>query len=237
MIEVLLILIACGASIVAGVVGVGGGLILIAFLPGMIPVAAIVPVHALVQIFSNSSRAILGWRSLQWEFLLPFTLGSIAGGFLSAQLTQRINLEYTPLIIATYILFNLWGPKQLFKNPPRGEFATIGLIQTFLSMIVGATGPMAQSTLVRKGLGRDAIIVTAATFMSLTHIIKIAFFIWLGFSFIDYWRIITGMSIGVIVGTYIGTHIRYKVPEQLFKHIMKWLLTVLAIRMVYLTLF
>ncbi len=47
---------------------------------------------------------------------------------------------------------------------------------------------------------------------------------------------ITGIGGGMIVGALLGTHIRYKIPQALFSKILKWALTLLALRMIYLTL-
>ena len=190
----------------------------------------------MVQLFANSSRAIFGWRFLRWEFVLAFIAGSVIGGLIAAGVTRKINLEYTPLIIAAYILFTVWGPKLEFKKPLKGEFVAIGLIQTGLSMLVGATGPMGQAALLGKGLQRDALVVTSALMTTFTHLIKTVLFALLGFSFISYWEIILGMSAGVICGALLGTHIRYKIPQALFQKILKWVLTLLALRMIYITL-
>ena len=209
---------------------------MIAIMPGFLPAATIVPVHAVVQLFANSSRALFGWRFLRWEFVLAFIAGSIVGGLIAAGITREINLEYTPLIIAAYILFTVWGPKLEFKNPVKGEFVAIGLIQTGLSMMVGATGPMGQAALLRKGLQRDALVVTSALMTSFTHLIKTVLFALLGFSFVSYWEIILGMTAGVICGALLGTHIRYKIPQALFQKFLKWVLTLLALRMIYITL-
>ena len=92
-------------------------MILIAIMPGFLPAAAIVPVHAVVQLFANSSRALFGWRFLRWEFVLAFIAGSIFGGVVAAFIAREINLEYTPLFIAAYILFVTWGPAPEFKRP------------------------------------------------------------------------------------------------------------------------
>jgi len=234
--EILLILLAFGTSTITAITGIGGGMILIAVMPGFLPATAIVPVHAMVQLFANSSRALFGWRFLRWEFVLAFIAGSVIGGLIAAGLTREINLEYTPLIIAAYILFTVWGPKVEFRKPIKGEFVAIGLVQTGLSMLVGATGPMGQAALLGKGLQRDALVVTSALMTSFTHLIKIVLFGLLGFSFISYWEIILGMSAGVICGTLLGTHIRYKIPQALFQNILKWVLTLLALRMIYITL-
>jgi len=234
--DVLLILIAGITSALTAVTGIGGGMMLIAIMPGFLPAAAIVPVHAVVQLFANSSRALFGWRFLRWEFALAFIAGSILGGGIAAGFTREINLEYTPLFIAAYILFITWGPAPKFNKPPPGEFVIIGAIQTGLSMLVGATGPMSQAALMARGLKRDALVVSGALMTTFTHLTKVLLFALLGFSFIAYWQVILGMSGAVIVGALIGTRIRYQVPEKLFRHILKWALTLLALRMIYLTL-
>ena len=234
--DTLLILIAGATSAITAVTGIGGGLMLIAIMPGFLPAAAIIPVHAVVQLFSNSSRALFGWRFLRWEFVLAFIAGSILGGGIAAGITREINLEYTPLLIATYILFTTWGPVRIFNKPPPGEFVAIGAIQTGLSMLVGATGPMSQAALMARGLKRDALVVSGALMTTFSHLTKVLLFALLGFSFIEYWQVILGMSSAVIVGTLIGTRLRYRVPEALFLRILKWVLTLLALRMIFLTL-
>jgi len=234
--DVLLILIAGATAMVTAVTGIGGGLVLIAIMPGFLPATAIVPVHAVVQLFSNSSRALFGWRFLRWEFVLAFIAGSILGGSIAAAIAREINLAYTPLFIAAYILFITWGPAPKFNRPPPGEFIIIGAIQTGLSMLVGATGPMSQAALMARGLKRDALVVSGALMTTFTHLTKVLLFALLGFSFIEFWQIILGMSVAVTIGAFIGTRIRYQVPEALFRLILKWALTVLALRMIYLTL-
>lgn len=231
----LLVFIALVTSTLTAITGIGGGMILIAFMPGLLPAPAIVPVHAMVQLFSNSSRAFFGWRFLRWDFVLAFVAGSIFGGLIAAGITREINLEYSPLIIAAYILYSVWGPKIRFRLPHAIEFVVIGAAQTGLSMIVGATGPLGQAALIRRQLQRDALVVTAALMMSFTHLIKVVLFALLGFSFIAYWKIIVGMSAGVIAGAWLGTHIRYRIAESLFRKILRWLLTLLALRMIYIT--
>ena len=232
----LLIVIACATSAITAVTGIGGGMILIAIMPGFVPAAAIVPVHALVQLFSNASRSIFGWRFLRWEFVLAFIAGSVIGGGIAASIAREINLEYTPLFIAAYILLTVWGPPLKFKRPPPGEFIVIGAIQTGLSMLVGATGPMSQAALIARDLKRDALVVSSALMTSVTHTVKVILFALLGFSFASYWQLILGMSVAVIVGALLGTRLRYRIPEALFRRILKWALTLLAVRMIYLTL-
>ena len=165
-----------------------------------------------------------------------FIAGSIVGGTIAAGIVRELNLEYTPLFIAAYILFTVWGPAPKFNKLQRGEFVIIGVVQTGLSMLVGATGPMGQAALMARGLQRDALVVSGALMTTFTHLTKVLLFALLGFSFVSYWQLIAGMSAAVILGALLGTQIRYKVPEALFRRILKWALTLLALRMIYLTL-
>lgn len=235
--ELLLITAALFTSTLTAIFGLGGGLILIALMPGLLPASAIIPVHAIAQLSSNVSRAAFAYQAIRWEFAISFFIGSLLGGLLAGQLTQLINLDYIPLFIAAFILFNVWGPKLEFRKNPKGEFITIGFIQTALGMVVGATGPLGQSTLVRKGMERDALVVTSALFMSITHVIKVSVFVVIGFSFSQYWLLCLGMVAAMILGSYIGTRMRHRVPDEKFHFILKLLLSFLAIRMVYISLF
>ncbi|MEZ5535281.1 MAG: sulfite exporter TauE/SafE family protein [Thiolinea sp.] len=230
--ELLLMLFAFLTSMLTAVMGLGGGLILIALMPGLLPPVAIIPVHAATQLVSNTSRALFAWSDIRWEFVLSFLTGSIAGGLLAAQIAALINLDYIPLLIAAFILFNVWGGGISFQSNPKGEFLTIGFIQTGMAMLSGATGPLAQSTLVRKGLGRDAIVATSAVFMSTTHLIKLILFGFLGFSLAQYWPVMLAMMAAVVAGTWLGTKLRHRVPDERFKLMIKWLLTLLAVRII-----
>ncbi|MCW8904525.1 TSUP family transporter, partial [Sedimenticola sp.] len=58
-------------------------------------------------------------------------------------------------------------------------------------------------------------------------------FMFLGFSFFQYWALCLGMAIAVIAGSYIGTHMRRRVPDRHFRIVLKLLLTILAVRMIY----
>ncbi|HPQ96103.1 MAG TPA: sulfite exporter TauE/SafE family protein [Thiolinea sp.] len=230
--ELLLMLFAFLTSLLTAVMGLGGGLILIALMPGLLPPLAIIPVHAATQLVSNASRALFAWRDIHWIVVTPFLIGSITGGLLSTRIAALINLDYLPLLIAAFILFNVWGGGINFQTNPKGEFLTIGLIQTGMGMLAGATGPLGQSTLLRKGLVRDAMVATSAVFMSITHLVKLAFFGLLGFSFASYWPVTLAMMGAVIAGTWTGTRLRHRVPDARFKVVVKWLLTLLALRIV-----
>ena len=53
----------------------------------------------------------------------------------------------------------------------------------------------------------------------------------LGFAFAPYWQLVIGMTAGAILGSWVGTKVRAYVPENVFRHGVRILITVLAVRM------
>lgn len=51
-------------SAFTAIIGVGGGIALISVMPGLLPAAAIIPVHGAVQLASNASRVFFGFRHM-----------------------------------------------------------------------------------------------------------------------------------------------------------------------------
>lgn len=214
----------------------GGGLLLIAAMAGFVPAAALVPVHALIQLASNVSRAAFAWRSIQWVTVWAFLAGSLIGGLLGAQFIRLINLDYITLMVAVFILLSVWFPTWInLLVGKRSEMFGIGFIQTGVGTLGGVTGPLTNASLLRMGCNKDEVVVTAAVQMSVTHLIKIFAFAALGVSIWPWWPLILGMSVGVIAGSWVGTRSRAKIDEEWFKRVVKVLLTLLAFRMIYLT--
>ena len=230
--EILLTIIATITSAIAGILGFGGGMLLIAIMPGFLPPAVIIPIHGLVQLASNSSRVALSLNHVAWHLLPQFLIGSAIGLALFTTLLFNISTDYIPLAIGSYILLNLWSKPFSHAMIRFESFYIIGALQTGLSLIVGATGPLTQNILLKKLHNKDQIIATGAIFMSISHLAKIAVFGMIGFKFGEYFLILILMSLGAILGSYIGSKMRKKVNNQVYIRIIKYLLSLLAIKMI-----
>ena len=222
-------------STFTAVFGVGGGVLLLSFMPGLIPAAAIIPVHGFVQLFSNSTRVMFGWRSVRYELIWPYLAGGILGAWLGSKVILSIKAHYIPAIVGIFILLTVWMPEKIFSYMS-GRYYSFGFISTFISSIAGASGPMVGAFLSRNNLERDSLVTTIASFMTVSHLLKLLAFGLLGFAFSDYLGLMLLMSVTVAMGSFAGTHIRKYVPNVSFKKIFRWLITVLAFRMIYLTL-
>jgi len=232
MTEFILGLLSFFTSTIAGIVGLGGGMILIAILPSFLPLNALIPVHGLTQMSSNLSRALFGRKDIQYEVIPKFVLGSICGIALFASILYVISLEYVPLFIGIYILLSLWSKKFNEKIKKYESYFLAGFFQTGLSIVVGATGPLTMTLLLKDYKDKNKVVATSAILMSITHILKIFVFIFFGFVFSDYIGILFAMIIGSVIGSYTGTKLRDKIDGKRFVFILKVLLSFLAIRVI-----
>lgn len=232
MTELFLGIVSFLTSTVAGVVGIGGGMMLIAILPSFLPLNALIPVHGLTQMSSNFSRAVFGYKDVQFEVIPKFLLGSLVGIGIFAAILNLISLEYVPLFIGAYILLSLWSQKFNEKIKKYENYYIAGFFQTGLSIVVGATGPLTMTLLLKDYEDKDKVVATGAALMSITHILKVFVFMYFGFVFFDYLGVIIAMIIGAVAGSWAGTQLRDKIEGKKFVLILKVLLSALAIHVI-----
>ncbi|PKN15479.1 MAG: hypothetical protein CVU67_00825 [Deltaproteobacteria bacterium HGW-Deltaproteobacteria-24] len=232
MLELTLFFISMITSTIAGVVGIGGGMMLIAILPSFLPLNALIPVHGLTQMSSNVSRAFFGYKEVQYQVIPKFLIGSFLGIALFASILSFISLEYVPLFIGVYILLSLWSEKFNEKIKRYESYFLAGFFQTGLSIVVGATGPLTMTLLLKDFKDKDKVVATGAALMSITHILKVFVFIYFGFVFFDYLSVIVALIIGAVFGSFIGTKLRHKIDGAKFTLVLKVLLSVLALKLI-----
>ena len=230
--ELILGLITFFTSTIAGIVGVGGGMMLIVILPSFLPLNALIPIHGLTQVSSNLSRAIFGYKDVQYEVIPKFLLGSAIGIGMFAAVLNLISLEYVPLFIGIYILLSLWSEKFNEKIKRYESYFLAGFFQTGLSMVVGATGPLTMTLLFKDYEDKNKVVATGAALMSITHILKVFVFMYFGFVFFDYIGVIIAMIIGAVSGSWVSTKLRNKIDGKKFTMILKVLLSALAIQVI-----
>ncbi len=219
-------------SMLTAVLGVGGGLLLVSTMPGPLPPSAVVPIHGVVQLVSNLSRALFGWRHIAWPLVGRFALGSAIGAAIGSRVVVTVPASWLPVLLALFILAVTWLPGWT-QIPWPGKFVTVGAVQTFISLFVGAAGPLVTPLLLRQSLERDRLVVTHGAMMTILHTFKAATFLWLGFSFTPYWRLLAALVVAVVLGSWAGTAVRKWVPEARFRWILKILLTLLACRLLF----
>jgi uncharacterized membrane protein YfcA len=231
--EFFLGIISMVSSTAAAVFGLGGGLILISFLPDFLPAEALVPVHGVTQLASNTSRAAFSFRSIVWRLWPLFFAGSVLGATMFGLLVVNITTAYIPVFIGVYILLKLWSERVGRLLSSFDSLFVLGFLQTGLGILVGSTGHLTMPRLLKEISDRDGIVATSGMFMSLSHGLKLLAYGIIGFKFNQYSVILAYMVAGALIGSFVGTLLRRQISNRWFSQILKILLTVMALRMIY----
>ena len=227
--ELFLGIISMVSSTAAAVFGLGGGLILISFLPDFLPGDALVPVHGVTQLASNTSRAAFSFRSIVWRLWPLFFAGSVLGATMFGLLVVNISTAYIPVFIGVYILLKLWSERVGRLLSSFDSLFVLGFLQTGLGILVGSTGHLTMPRLLKEISDRDGIVATSGMFMSLSHGLKLLAYGIIGFKFNQYSVILAYMVTGALIGSFVGTLLRRQISNRWFSQILKILLTVMAL--------
>ena len=220
-------------SMITASLGAGGGLLLLVLMALWIPPAAIIPVHGMVQLGSNVGRATLTWRHTDWRAIAAFAPGVLIGAGIGAWLLVDLPEHLWQLTIASFVLYLCWGP-----SLPKGAFGHTGIfvasgISSFVSLFVGATGPLVAAFIKQMHADRFKTVATFATAMSLQHAPKALVFGLAGFVFHEWLVFILGMIVFGFAGTWLGLHLLRNLQNRHFHRIFNMVLTLLALRLLW----
>ncbi|MEO1083847.1 MAG: sulfite exporter TauE/SafE family protein, partial [Acidobacteriota bacterium] len=221
----LLVAVSFFSSALTAVLGIGGGIFLIALMPGLLPMAAVVPVHGVVQLASNASRAFFARDHIAWQPLAPFAAGAVLGAVAGSRVLVELPERWLTLLLGLFILLVTWTPLGRLRLP--GRFFTVGAVQTFVSLFVGAAGPLVSPLLVREGYDHHRVVATHGAVMTLLHSMKTLIFVALGFAFVSWAPLIGAMVVAVTAGSWAGNRVRLRLPQAPLRTAFKILLTVL----------
>lgn len=215
------------------ITGAGGGPILLALMALVLPPAVLIPVHTVVQLGVGSSRSIILWRFILRPTVLPFLIGSAAGAMVAAPIFVRLPDAVLQAVVAIFVLLIAWIPRFGRLGPELGRFTGLGFVATFLAMFVSSTGPLVAPFVAAISPDRRNYAATTSALLSLTHIVKMVAFGFMGFAISTYLPLMAAMICSAIFGNLVGRRILDKVPEHLFRVVLKVLLTVLALRLLW----
>jgi uncharacterized protein len=230
----LLLIIATGfTSFMTAALGIGGGVMLLAVMATVMPVSALIPVHGLVQLGSNGNRALMTRRHIDWHMLKFFSIGAVMGAAVASVVVIQLPLMIIQLAIAGFILFLVWGPKPRNRDMSNTGRMAAGAFTTFVSMFVGATGPLVAGFVHRNAYDKLKLTSTFAACMTFQHSLKALVFSAVGFAFWQWLPLTLVMIASGAGGTWIGLKVLNRIPTEKFRLAFKVVVTLLAIRLLW----
>lgn len=218
------------SSFITVALGIGGGALLLAVMASLMPPAALIPVHGVIQLGSNITRAALLLGQTHWPPVGAFLLGSILGAGLGGSIV--VNLPPGPILIGVGF-FVIWSvamrpPTWLSQVP-----LLTGAVSSFLTMFFGATGVFVANFTKSLGLTRQTHVATHAVLMTLQHGLKIIAFGVLGFSFAP-WSGFIALMIGAgFLGTLFGRRVLLRMSDTGFRRALNVVLVLISLRLIW----
>ena len=234
---ILLTVCAVATSIVSAIMGMAGGIMLLVIIASLTETIYIVPLYSSVQLISNTTRLLLFFKHIHWNIIRLFGLGLIPGSLLGIYLFQMLPKDTIKLLMGIFILLATFAPKSKAEiHTGIGIFFGLGTISGILSVLVGTPGPLLAPFFVRNDIIKEELIATKAVCQTLSHILNIILYGFIGINILVHWNILVVLGSAVILGTFLGKKLLTKLPDKYFLIVFKALLTIIALRIIIIQL-
>jgi uncharacterized membrane protein YfcA len=217
-------------SFISAAFGIGGGFTLIALLALLLPPAALIPVHGIVQFGSNAGRVGIMLKDVVWRPVLPFVIGTVIGAGLGAMVVVQLPPWAVQLALGIFIIWAVFAKLPLIQQ----RYILLGgVVSSFLTMFFGATGNFIAAIVKSMNLEPVPHVATHSLMMTFQHFVKVLIFGLIGFQFGPYMILIIGMLISGFIGTIIGSRFLTKAGGRYFKPVLNTILFLAATRLIW----
>jgi uncharacterized membrane protein YfcA len=230
MIQAIILLSVFATSILSGVLGMAGGMILMAVLVSTVAVASAMMIHGAVQATANGSRAWFLRNSIQWHILPPYLFGAAIAlaGFAALTLVPDANLIL--VVVGSFPFLARLVPHLRGLDVTRPLVAvSCGGVVTSAQLLAGVSGPLLDVFYLNAQLNRYQIIASKALTQTIGHLLKLIYY---------------GLIIGVVediaatfyllamaiavAGTRLGTRLLDRVDDVRFRSISSYVILAIA---------
>ncbi|MEM8593814.1 MAG: sulfite exporter TauE/SafE family protein [Pseudomonadota bacterium] len=221
-------------AMISGVIGMGGGVALLAIMSIVMPLQMVIPIHGVLQLNSNVMRSVLLHNYIQKKVVFAFMLGTPVGAFGAYFFVQSFFSEAFVLsLIVLFIVYSVFKPKEfpsLMLN--QWQFTILAVFSGFMGILIGATGPLLAPFFLRDDYTKEQLVATKACSQIIIHLTKLPVFLALGFDYLAHLDLFLLMILGIVLGTAFGVRILKGTSDRYFMIIYKVVLCVVAIRLI-----
>ena len=228
---VYLAIIAFLGTFVTGIVGMGGGILSLALMSLFIPVEILIPLHTLIVLSSNATRAFIMKEYMNWKIIKPLAPAIFIGVALGASVQVSIPQNLFLICLAVFLLLLVWMPKsKRFKiNVPNSLW---GLGHGFLSTLFGAGGFL-QALFVKFSLPKFEQVATFSAVILILNTFKLSTFTLLGFDVVSYLSLLVFCIPCAYAGGVVAKKGLAYIPDDVFKCLFKVLVSLIALKMIW----
>lgn len=232
---IVLIVAALAGSIVGGVAGFGGGLILLPVIAWVVGVRAAAPVLTVTMLLGNISRIWWSRHEVDTSVTVRYLLGAMPATFLGVALYAGTPSHWLGRIIGVFLLASIPLRRALLARRVRirlRHFPILGGLVGALSVLVVTTGPFVTPFFLAYGLRRGAFVGTeslCALGMHLSRGVAFARYALLGWDTVALGCVLGGT---MFAGAWIGRRLLERMSDRVFLLIIEALLLVTGLQFV-----
>lgn len=164
-------------AILSGIFGMAGGLIMMALLLSLLPVASAMVLHAAIQLVSNGWRCFLWRKYIVWH-VTPFYGLGIAAGVILISFVEYVPDKAMALIVVGLVPLLAVAAQRFITLSimHRGQTFITAMILTFIQMTGGVVGPLLDLLYNNAPLTRHQIVATKAMTQTVMHTVRLIYF-------------------------------------------------------------
>ena len=218
---VLIIISALATSILSGLVGMAGGVVLMAVLINILPVSSAMVLHGITQFTANGSRTLILRKHLMWRLLPGYILGAVfaVAGFSALLFVPDASVVL--ILVGVFPWLARLQPRFSVLNITRPLSSVVcGLSVTSAQLLAGAAGPILDMFYLNSGLDRQKVVANKALTQTIGHLLRTLYYgvIIRVDTLLPNWLFIAA-AITAVVGTRLGTWLLARWDDQRFKRV------------------
>lgn len=219
-------------AVLSGVIGMAGGVLLMAVLVTLLPVASAMILHGAVQAASNGARFLFLREHVMWGILPFYAIGALLAVLLFIALALVPDPALVLILVGSFpwlarIVPTLRGLD--VRRPVTG--AACGATVTAAQLLAGASGPLLDAFYLRTEVDRRSIVATKALTQAAGHVVKIGYYAWVSNAVLDefaiadvpIWLVGAGIVLAIL-GARIGTRLLERFDDVQFRRVTGWVI-------------
>jgi uncharacterized protein len=217
-------------AVLSGILGMAGGMILMAILVSTVSVSAAMVLHGAVQAMSNGSRTVFLRRHIQWRVLPPYLAGAALalGAFAAMSLVPDAGVVLLLVGLLPFLARVTPRLQSLDMNHPITA-VVCGVVVTTAQLLAGASGPLLDMFYLNSTLTRHQVVASKALTQTLGHVLKLFYYGMLigTVDTLPLWLYGVAMATAV-VGTRVGTRMLDRLADETFRRVSGWVILGIA---------
>ena len=197
----------------------------------------VAPIISVAALIANPTRVYAFRKNINWQIIHYLLPGSIIGAILGAWLFSKANTQIIQIILGlfliSYVLENTLRKSNYRIKMKLSWFFPLGMIVSFLSGLIGATGPIQNPFMLNYGVTKEYLIGTKSINSMFMQIAKLMTYSYFGIFTIEVISYGIAIGCGAIIGIFLARNHLKKINTMQFKQYTITIMFLCGIVMLY----